>query len=356
MRTRRQRSSSDPVPRSGHRSVLLHESLESLAIEPNDIVVDATLGGAGHAKEIVKRLGANGIFVGIDADRDAIERAEVALKSSLAQVISLRSQTAQSAEGVGEPHSVLRGGEQRAPRALRTDGSQKKTGPTVFLVHGNFRDIESHLGKHGIQHITKALFDLGWSGFQLAAGRGFSFTEDGPLYMTYADAITPKTLTAERIVNTWGEESIADVIYGWGEERYSRQIARGIVEARQKKPIQSPRELAEIIAYSVPAFYRRGRIHPATKTFQALRIAVNDEMGALKQGLASVWKMLQPNGRLAVISFHSVEDRDVKRFMLEKAQTGEAERMTKSPIRPSREEVLANPRSRSAKLRVIRKL
>ena len=288
MRTRRQRSSSDPMSlNEGHRPVLLHESLENLAIEPDDIVLDATLGGAGHAKEIVKLLGTNGIFIGIDADKDAIARAEEALKGASAKVI---------------------------------------------LIHGNFRDIESHLGKHEIQHVTKAFFDLGWSSFQLAAGRGFSFLKDEPLLMTYADSMSEHTLTARTIVNTWGEESIADIIKD-----------------------------------SSPPFYRKGRIHPATKTFQALRIAVNDEMGALKQGLASVWKLLQQNGRLAVISFHSVEDREVKRFMLEKAQKGEGlpaamstaqagERITKSPIRPSHDEVLANPRSRSAKLRVIRKL
>ena len=310
MRTRRQRSSSDPVMQS-HRPVLLHESLENLAIEPDDVVLDATLGGAGHAQEIVKRLGANGMFIGIDADKDAIARAEEALKGAAAKVI---------------------------------------------LIHGNFRDIESHLGKHEIQHVTKALFDLGWSSFQLAAGRGFSFLKDEPLLMTYADSTQANTLTAGTIVNSWAEESIAAVIYGWGEERYSRQIARGIVEARERKPIQSSHELAEIIKNSVPPMYRRGRIHPATKTFQAIRIAANDEMGALKQGLRGVWNALKPNGRLAMISFHSVEDREVKRFMLERAQADEGERITKSPIRPSREEVLENPRSRSAKLRVIRKL
>ena len=312
MRTRRQRSSSDPMSlNEGHRPVLLHESLENLAIEPDDVVVDATLGGAGHASEIVKHLDARGIFIGIDADKDAIARAEEALKGAPAKVI---------------------------------------------LIHGNFRDIESHLGKHGIQHITKALFDLGWSSFQLATGRGFSFLKDEPLLMTYSDSVSDNTLTAGMIVNTWKEESIADVIYGWGEERYSRQIARGIVDARAKKPITTSFELAEIIKNAVPSMYRRGRIHPATKTFQALRIAVNDEMGSLVQGLSSVWQLLKSDGRLACISFHSVEDREVKRFMLEKAQQGEGERITKSPIRPSRDEALANPRSRSAKLRVIRKL
>ncbi|MDP3645804.1 MAG: 16S rRNA (cytosine(1402)-N(4))-methyltransferase RsmH [bacterium] len=295
----------------GHRPVLLHESLEKLDIQSDDVVLDATLGGAGHAREIVAKLGAKGTFIGIDADGDAIKRAEEALNSAKAKVV---------------------------------------------LLEGNFRDVESYLGKHGIPHLTKALFDLGWSGYQLASGRGFSFLKDEPLLMTYSSEIGENTLTAGKIVNTWKEESIADVIYGWGEENFSRQIAKGIIEARKKKPIATSRELAAIISDSVPAFYRRGRRHPATKTFQGLRIAVNDEMGSLKEGLSSVWNVLKSEGRLAVISFHSIEDREVKRLMLEWSRDGSGERITKSPIRPSREEVLANPRSRSAKLRVIRKL
>lgn len=299
------------VAAEGHKPVLLHESLERLAIRSDDVVLDATLGGAGHAKEIVAKLGAKGTFIGFDADKDAITRAGDALKGAEAKVI---------------------------------------------LVEGNFRNVESYLGKHGIPHLDKALFDLGWSGFQIAAGRGFSFQKDEPLLMTYSSSIGENTLTAGKIVNTWAEESIADVVYGWGEENFSRRIAKGIVEARTKKPIATSQELAAIISDSVPAFYRRGRRHPATKTFQGLRIAVNDEMGALKEGLSSAWKSLNTDGRLAVISFHSVEDREVKKMMLEWSREGDGERITKSPIRPSREEVVANPRSRSAKLRVIRKL
>jgi len=296
---------------TGHTPVLLHEVEANLAIRPDDCLLDATLGGAGHAKALARLLGAKGIFIGIDADRGATLRAQEALKDVVAK---------------------------------------------IFLIEGNFRNVESYLGKHGIPHLTKALFDLGWSGYQLTAGRGFSFLEDEPLLMTYADTPTEHTLTAETIVNTWKAESIADVIYGWGEERYSRQIAKAIIEARQKAPIRTSRELAEIIRAGVPAFYRKGRLHPATKTFQALRIAVNDELGALKEGLRAVWQMLLPGGRLAVITFHSVEDREVKRMMLAWSQEGSGKRITKSPIRPSQEETKANPRSRSAKLRVIEKL
>lgn len=293
----------------GHRTVLLQESLQQLQIRPDDIVVDATLGGAGHAREIVRLLGTKGVFLGIDADADAISRAREALKDGVAR---------------------------------------------IELEHGNFRNLESYLGKHGIPAITKAIFDLGWSGYQLTAGRGFSFLKDEPLLMTYAD--TPDALTARIVVNSWGEESLADVIYGWGEERYSRRIARAIVEARKEKPIETSRELADIVSGAVPPVYRKGKTHPATKTFQAIRIAVNDEMGALKQGLAAAWKHLASGGRLAVITFHSVEDREVKRLILEWAQSGEGERLTKGVVTPSPEELAGNPRSRSGKLRAIRKL
>ncbi len=295
----------------GHRPVLLHEVSEALAIKPDDVVLDATLGGAGHAQAITHLLGTKGVFVGIDADSAAIARAREALSTAVAR---------------------------------------------VHLIEGNFRDVESHLGKHGISHLTKALFDLGWSGYQLTAGRGFSFLQDEPLFMTYADAPASGVLTAETIVNTWQEEHIADVLYGWGEERYSRQIAKGIVAARRLQPIRTSKELASIVRASVPAFYRRGKLHPATKTFQALRIAVNDELGAMRDGLEGAFRLLTPGGRLAVITFHSVEDREVKRMMRAWADAGVADRITKSPLTPSQAELRENPRARSAKLRVVQKL
>lgn len=298
------------VATESHKPVLLQESLETLDINEGDTVLDATLGGAGHAKEILARLGPKGIFLGIDADADAVKRAEKALAGSAARVI---------------------------------------------LVEGNFRDVESYLGKHGIPHLDKAFFDLGWSSYQLDAGRGFSFLTDEPLLMTFSREIGEHTPTAGTIVNDWQEESIADVLYGWGEEKFARKIARAIVEARQGKKIATSRELAEIVRSAVPPFYCKGRIHPATKTFQALRIATNDEMGSLKQGLTAAWKSLNSGGRLAVLSFHSVEDREVKKLMREWEDRGEGKRVTKKTIQASREEQAANPRSRSAKLRCIEK-
>ena len=170
--------------------------------------------------------------------------------------------------------------------------------------------------------------------------------------MAYAQ---DQSLTAGTIVNEWGEESIADVIFGWGEERYSRRIAKRIVEERARGPIKTARQLADVIKAAVPSVYRYGRIHPATKTFQALRIAVNDELGALTDALKSTWQLLETGGRLAVISFHSIEDRLVKQQFAQWAESGAGEKITKKPITPSAEELKSNPRARSAKLRVIQK-
>lgn len=314
MRTRRSQSSNDSMPQDSlpkqteHRTVLLHESIDSLDIQPADIVVDGTLGGAGHSKLILSRLGKEGVLIGFDADSDAIERGKSALLDTAA---------------------------------------------SVHFVNANFRTMKAELEKLKVGRIDKALFDLGWSSFQLTAGRGFSFLSDEPLSMAYAQ---DSALTAETIVNEWAEESISDVIYGWGEERYSRRIAKRIIEQRAKQPIKTARQLAEIVKAAVPSAYRYGRLHPATKTFQALRIAVNDELGALTEALRATWQLLSPGGRIAVISFHSIEDRLVKQQFAEWVSKNEAVKITKKPITPSDEELTANPRSRSAKLRVIQKV
>ena len=324
MRTRRSTSSSDPgsspldvAQGKGHRSVLLHEAIDLLDIQTDDTVVDATLGGAGHARELVQRLGTQGIFIGFDLDRDAIERAKTILEA-----------TPLGSEGVA-------------------------SGPTLHFVESNFRHLDEALVKLDIKTIDKALFDLGWSSFQLDAGRGFSFLTDEPLLMTYSK--DESALTARTIVNEWSEESLADIIYGWGEERYSRRIAKAIVERRQKRQFETSRELAEAIKAAVPPAYRFGRIHPATKTFQALRIAANDELGALKEGIRAAWKLLEDGGRIAVISFHSIEDREVKRLFAELAKNS-GRLVVKKPVIASIQELRENPRARSAKLRVIEKI
>lgn len=312
MRTRRSRSSSNPVSspkaETAHQSVLLHEAIEGLDIRSGDTVVDATLGGAGHSRVIAAKLGTEGTLIGFDLDHDAIVRGTEALAAA---------------------------------------------SPRVVLIESNFRHLKHELEARGITQITKALFDLGWSSFQLSVGRGFSFLRDEPLAMTYAKE--GAALTAEGIVNEWEESSIADVLYGWGEERYARRIAKAIVERRAQKRFETTGELVDTIRGAVPATYRHGSIHPATRTFQALRIAVNDEMGALEEGLQSAWDMLSPGGRIAVITFHSIEDRIVKQTFLRFAQEG-GERVTKKPIVPSESELAENPRARSAKLRIIARI
>lgn len=320
MRTRLVHSSSDPVPSphsaqatrdEPHQSVLLHEALRELTIRPDDTVVDATLGGAGHTRAIAEMLDERGTLIGFDLDDDAIIRAHTTLKSAKAK---------------------------------------------THLIKSNFRALGTELTARGISTIDKALFDLGWSGYQLSVGRGFSFLSDEPLLMTYTQDIKPETLTAHEIVNEWEEKSLIDIISGWGEERYARHIAKAIIERRARKPFEIARDLADTIKGSVPSPYRYGRIHPATKTFQALRIAVNDELGALQEGLASAWQILHPSGRIAVITFHSIEDRIVKHLFVQWEKDGAGKRITKKPIIPNNDELSRNPRARSAKLRVIEKL
>lgn len=292
----------------GHETVLLHESIDVLALQPRDVVVDATLGGAGHARLICESLGPEGVFVGFDLDEAALARTRKALHG---------------------------------------------TAPRVELVHANFRTMGDALRERGLT-ANKILFDLGWSGYQLDAGRGFSFLADEPLDMSYATG--PHALTARAVVNSWEESSLADVIYGFGEERFARRIARAIVAARARTPIETARELGEIVRAAVPAPARRGATHPATRTFQALRIAVNDELGSLEEGLTGAWNSLAPGGRIAVISFHSIEDRIVKNRFLSWEKQGLARRLTKKPLVSSAAELARNRRARSAKLRVIEKL
>ncbi len=207
----------------------------------------------------------------------------------------------------------------------------------------------------GIPKIDGALFDLGISSMEIGeSGRGFSFQYDEPLLMTLENPITETTLTARDVVNSLPEKELADIIYKYGEERFSRPIAKAIVTARRRAKIDSSLQLAEIIAEAVPKGYRNGRINPATKTFQALRIFVNDEFGAIEEGLSGAWNLLTPGGRIAVISFHSLEDRIIKNFFKDKAKDS-GRLLTKKPIVPTRAEIIKNPRSRSAKLRIIEK-
>lgn len=309
MRTRRTQSSSNSMS-ARHQTVLLHEAVEALKLKPDSVVFDATLGAMGHAREIIAQLGSGGLYIGMDADKTAIDPARETLVKNEAR---------------------------------------------LELIHGNFRNMRVALASARVRSIDAALFDLGWRAEQLSGDRGFSFLHDGPLLMTYDSNPGIDSLTARQIVNEWDETSIADIIYGWGEESFARRIARAITERRRKSPIETTFELADIIMSTVPAWYRGRRIHPATKTFQALRIAVNDEMSALKEGLSAAIDLLGSHGRACVISFHSIEDRLVKHFFREKEHEGIGSVITKKPIAPGMEEVARNPRARSAKLRVFEK-
>jgi 16S rRNA (cytosine1402-N4)-methyltransferase len=289
---------------------MLKEALSLLNLRDGDIVVDATAGSGGHSEAMLKA--AKITLLSIDADKEAAARTEARLKKL----------------------------EGKAAHAQ--------------VVVGNFGSLGHILSTHHTAHIDKALFDLGWNMEQLSAGRGLSFMHDEPLDMRYGD-IAASGFTAEEILNSWEEKTIADVLFGYGEERYARRIARAVVERREITPIKTTLELVEIIKDSVPALYRHGKIHPATRSFQALRIAVNDELGVLERGIKDAWKHLNPQGRIAVITFHSIEDRVVKRLFLELAKEGAGTILTKKPLTASAEEVSSNRPSRSAKLRGIEK-
>jgi len=299
---------------NSHVSVLLQEVIEGLAIKNGETFVDMTVNGGGHSSAVCLYLGPKGTLVGIDADANALVRAKKRL-----ELADCRA--------------------------------------TVHLVSDNFRNIRSVLKGLGIVKADKVLFDLGLSTNELEnSGRGFSFQKDEPLLMTFSNDPSKVTFTAEDILNTWDEENIATILFGYGEERFAKRIAKRIVEARGMQPIKTTKELVEIIRTAVPSWYRSGRkIHFATKTFQALRMAVNDEIRTLEEALNDAWEALTPKGRMAVISFHSMEDRMVKKFFRELSKEEKGTLLTKKPIVPGIEEIKKNKRSRSAKLRIIEK-
>ena len=296
-----------------HKPVLLKEVTELIKIPAGGVLVDGTLGGGGHSEAIAKASNAPITIVGLDRDADAIERAKARL-------------------------SPLPG--------------------KLILNKADFRNFADILNKEGIKKVDGILLDLGFSSEQLnppegGSGRGFSFKKSEPLLMTLDDKPTAESLTARDIVNLWEKENLELIIKNYGEERLARKIAEIIIKAREKKPIETSLELAEIIEKGIG---RRGKIHPATKTFQAIRIAVNDELGALTETLPKTIQYLKTGGRLAVISFHSGEDRIVKQIFKDMADRGEIIKITKKPMVANREEAVSNPRSRSAKLRIIEKI
>lgn len=297
------------VAEAKHETVLLDEAVESLVLTSGDVAVDATLGGAGHFALMLEGVGNTGTVLGIDADADAIERAR-------AVVAELPEQDR----------------------------------PEVRFAHDNFRNLGEILDTEKLTP-TKFLFDLGWSGFHLSRGRGFSFRTDEPLHMTYGEP--EGVTTAEDLVNHLSEDSLADLLWSLGEERFAKSIARAIVAARTEAPLVTTFDLVAAIEAGTPAWYRARRTHAATKTFQALRIAVNDELGALREGLATALARVAPGGRIAVISFHSIEDRIVKMMFRDAVEAGQGTLVYRKPLAPSARELTRNPRARSAKLRVF---
>ncbi|OHA93558.1 MAG: 16S rRNA (cytosine(1402)-N(4))-methyltransferase [Candidatus Zambryskibacteria bacterium RIFCSPLOWO2_02_FULL_39_26] len=294
-----------------HIPVLLHEVIDGLALKPGDIFVDGTLGGGGHSEEVLKRFGNRVKIIGIDLDSDAVRRSE---------------------ERLGQSQGDIK------------------------FIEGSFRNLNAILDSLNIKGVDKILLDLGLSSNQFEeSGRGFSFQKNEPLIMSFKKDLKEADLTAKEILNTWDLENIITIIKSYGEEKFAWKIAKAIVERREVKPIETTFDLVEIIKSATPKFYHHRKIHPTTKTFQALRITVNDEIESLKEGIRKGFERLNNGGRLAVISFHSLEDRVVKQFFKEKGTEGQAKILTKRPIIPSDEEIGQNPRSRSSKLRIIEK-
>ncbi len=294
-----------------HKSVLLNEAINSLNLKPGDIFFDATLGGGGHSEKVRELFGRSVKIIGTDRDSKAVQRATEKFET------------------------------------LNCDFS---------FQTASFRDIDEVLDNLNIKDINGILFDLGLSSDQIEdSSRGFSFKKDENLIMTFSAEREESAVTAKTIINEWSEETLADILYGYADERYARRIAKKIVEARQIKPIERTFELVEIVKSAVPIGYQKGKIHFATKTFQAIRIAVNDEIEALKEGLAKGYGRLTDGGRMAIIAFHSGEDRIVKNFFKDKKVEKEGLIVTKKPITAGGEELAQNPRARSAKLRIFEK-
>lgn len=304
-----------------HKSVLLNETIDGLNIKPDGIYVDGTLGGGGHAYEVCRRLGEKGSIVGIDQDAAAIEAASARLKDF---------------------------------------------GEKVTIVRSNYCDMKSKLHELGIDKVDGIVLDLGVSSYQLdTAERGFSYREDAPLDMRMD---TRQKMTARDIVNDYTEADLYRVIRDYGEDKFAKNIAKHIVQARAVKPVETTAELSEIIRASIPMKFQKKSGHPAKRTFQAIRIELNRELDVLRDSLDDMIDLLNPGGRLCIITFHSLEDRIVKSAfrknenpctcppdfpvcVCEKKSKGSI--ITKKPILPSEEELEYNSRSKSAKLRIF---
>ncbi|MBI1952594.1 MAG: 16S rRNA (cytosine(1402)-N(4))-methyltransferase RsmH [Candidatus Omnitrophica bacterium] len=289
-----------------HEPVLTQEVVDGLSPGPKAVVLDMTVGLGGHAEALLKRMGPSGFLIGVDRDAQALEEARKRLKPYAGQ---------------------------------------------MKLLKGSFGQAALLLDQAGQEAVDAVLFDLGVSSMQLAkADRGFSFLREGPLDMRM-DA--DQSLTAWEIVNRASPRELVEILQAFGQERWCHRISRALVRAR---PITSTTALAEVIRRAYPAWARRERIDPATRAFQAIRIAVNDELGELERGLHGLLDRVKPDGRIAVIAYHSLEDRRVKETFRTWAREARVELATRKPIAPSQEEVARNPRSRSARLRIARRI
>ncbi len=304
-----------------HTSVLLEETIANLRIKPDGTYVDGTLGGAGHAREVCRRLSATGRFIGIDQDEAAIAAAGERLR---------------------------------------------EFGERVTIIRSNYCDMVPRLQEIGIQSVDGIMLDLGVSSYQLDnAERGFTYREDAPLDMRMDQR---SALSAYEVVNGYSEEQLFRILRDYGEERFAGKIARNICTARKNEPIRTTGELTEIIKRSIPAKIRATGGHPAKRTFQAIRIEVNQELKVLEESLDGMIDLLNDGGRICVITFHSLEDRIVKNIFRKNEHPctcppefpvcvcGKKSRgtvITRKPVLPSEEEMAANPRSKSAKLRVF---
>lgn len=306
-----------------HTSVLYHECIKHLNIDPKGIYADGTLGGGGHASGICQALDEDGILIGIDRDRDALKAAEERLR----------------------------------PYPCRK-----------FFIQSNYADIKDVLNQLGINEIDGALLDLGVSSFQLDnEERGFSYMKDAPLDMRMSQ---DDSFSAFQVVNTYSEKELTQIIREYGEEKWASRISKFIVQNRKEKPIETTGQLVEVIKAAIPASARRDGPHPAKRTFQAIRIEVNDELGQLRRAVSEFCDVLADEGRLCIITFHSLEDRIVKELFNKRAnpctcpkefpvcvcgKKADIRKVTGKPIIPSQEELNENPRARSAKLRVAEK-
>jgi 16S rRNA (cytosine1402-N4)-methyltransferase len=288
---------------------MLEEVMGSLNLRPGDVVLDATVGGGGHAREILKRITPGGRLIGLDADEAAIRAAAESLN-----------------EFIGN----------------------------FSLVNENYRDMDRVLSKEGIKSLNAVLLDAGVSSFQLdGKDRGFSIKEEARIDMRMDRR---RALSAFDIINRYKESDLSDIIYKYGEERFSRKIARYIAENRSRRPIETTTELAAIVRRAIGHRRKHCRIDPATKTFQAIRIAVNDELAALEEGVKKSVSWLDVGARIAVITFHSLEDRIIKNLFKGYAGLGVLKIITKRPTGPSPEETARNPRARSGRLRVAERI